>query len=230
MNFKILIVEDQREISSIVIRYLSEEGYFSILAQNGFEALEIFAEDSFHLIILDIMLPGIDGFEVLKEIRSFSDVPVIMLTAKEQEVDRIKGFDSGADDYVVKPFSPRELMGRIKAIFKRVYNTKEGKILENGELKLYIDSKKLTKSGEDLNITSTEFQIMETFFRNKNTVLTREQIIRMSFGYEYDGFDRNIDSYIKRLRHKIEDDSKNPEYLITKYGLGYVFKEEDIWL
>ena len=228
MNFKILLVEDQRDISSIVLKYLSEEGYSSKLAENGFEALELFAKDSFHLVLLDIMLPGIDGFEVLKEIRTFSDVPVIMLTAKEQEIDRIKGFDSGADDYVVKPFSPRELMGRIKAVFKRVYNVKEEKVLENGKLKLYIDSKKLTSEGEDLNITSTEFQIMETFFKNKNTVLTREQIIRMSFGYEYDGFDRNIDSYIKRLRHKIEDDSKNPEYLITKYGLGYVFKEEDI--
>lgn len=228
MNFKILVVEDERDISSIIVKYLAEEGYFASVAENGFEALEFFAKDSFHLVLLDIMLPGIDGFEILKEIRNISDVPVIMLTAKEQEIDKVKGFDFGADDYVVKPFSPRELMRRIKAVIKRVYNFKDEKILESGELKLYIDSKKLLKNGEDLNITSTEFQIMETFFKNKNCVLTREQIIRTSFGYEYDGFDRNIDSYIKRLRHKIEVDSKDPKYLVTKYGIGYVFKEGGI--
>lgn len=225
MEFKILIVEDQKEISDIISRYLKGEGYSYELASNGFEALELFADHSFHLVLLDIMLPGIDGFEVLREIRSISEIPVIMLTAKEQEVDRIKGFDFGADDYVVKPFSPRELMRRIRALFKRVYNTKDEVALKNGELRLYIESKRLTKNDEDLNITATEFQLLISFFKNKNVVLTREQLIRMSFGYDYDGFDRNIDSYIKRLRQKIEDDSKEPKYLITKYGLGYIFKE-----
>ena len=226
MRFNILVVEDQNEISSIIIKYLAKEGYDYHLAENGFEALEIFSKSVFHLVLLDIMMPGINGFAVLHELRNISQVPVIMLTAKQEEVDRIKGFVEGADDYVIKPFSPRELMQRIKVIFRRVYNVSDEIILQSGELKLYTNSMKLQKNGKDISITATEFKLMNTFMKNTGRVLTREQLIEQSFGFDYDGYDRNIDSYIKRLRIKIEEDPKNPSILITRYGVGYVFGGE----
>lgn len=226
MKYNILVVEDQQEISSIITKYLEKEEYSFEVAENGFKALEAFTNKTFHLVLLDVMMPGIDGFEVLKEIRNTSNVPVIMLTARQQEVDRIKGFDVGADDYVVKPFSPRELMKRIKVIFKRVYNEVSEIVLHIGELKLYVNSMKLYKNDAEIIVTSTEFQLLRVFMNNKGVVLTRERLIQLSFGYEYEGFDRNIDTYIKRIRQKIEDDPKIPLYLVTKYGVGYVFGGE----
>jgi DNA-binding response OmpR family regulator len=226
MAYKILVVEDQTDISNIVMKYLKSEAYECDLAQNGLDALEKFSHEPYDLILLDVMMPGIDGFEVLKEIRNHSEVPVIMLTAKEQEQDRIKGFDLGVDDYVVKPFSPRELMRRIKVMLKRVYGDTNDTYLHVGSLKLFTQSMKLFKGETEIGITSTEFKLLHTFMKNKGAILTREQLIRLSFGFDYDGFDRNIDSHIKRLRQKIETDPKNPEYLVTKYGAGYVFGGE----
>ncbi len=222
--FNILVVEDQSDISDIVVKYLVNSGYTCDLAKNGFEALECFSLNTYHLILLDVMMPGIDGFEVLTRIREISDIPIIMLTAKQEEVDRLKGFEKGADDYVVKPFSPRELMGRVKVFLKRIYQTSDEIILVEGDLKLFTGSMKLQKANVDLDITTTEFKLIHTFMRNKGQILTREQLIEQSFGQGYDGFDRNIDSYIKRIRQKIEaDPPKKPTILITKYGAGYVF-------
>ena len=219
-------MEDQSEISDIVIKYLENSGYSYDLAENGFQALEYFSINTYHLIILDVMMPGIDGFEVLARIREISDVPIIMLTAKQAEVDRLKGFEKGADDYVVKPFSPRELMGRIRVFLKRVYQTSDEIILVEGPLKLFTGSMKLQKDGEDIDLTATEFKLVHTFMRNKGLILTRDQLIEQSFGQNYHGYDRNIDSYIKRIRQKIEEDPKTPTILVTKYGAGYVFGGE----
>lgn len=224
--FNILVVEDQSDISDIVMKYLVNSGYTCDLAKNGFEALESFSKNTYHLILLDVMMPGIDGFEVLSRIREISDIPIIMLTAKQEEIDRIKGFEKGADDYVVKPFSPRELMGRVKVFLKRIYQTTDEIILIEDELKLFTGSMKLQKANVDLNLTATEFKLIHTFMRNKGQILTREQLIEQSFGQGYDGFDRNIDSYIKRIRQKIEDDPSKPRILITKYGAGYIFGGE----
>lgn len=227
MKFNILVVEDQKEISSIIGKYLAKEDYDFHVSENGFEALEAFSESTFHLVILDVMMPGINGFEVLQELRNISQVPVIMLTAKHEEVDRINGFEKGADDYVIKPFSPRELMQRIKVIFRRVYNSTDEIVLQVGDLKLYTNSMKLLKKDQNISITSTEFKLLLTFMKNKGRVLTRDQLIEQSFGFDYDGYDRNIDSYIKRLRIKVEDDPKNPLILITRYGIGYIFGGEE---
>jgi DNA-binding response OmpR family regulator len=221
--FNILVVEDQSDISDIVVKYLVNSGYTCDLAKNGFEALECFSMNTYHLILLDVMMPGIDGFEVLTRIREISDIPIIMLTAKQEEIDRLKGFDKGADDYVVKPFSPRELMGRVKVFLKRIYQTSDEIVLVEGELKLFTGSMKLQKANVDLDLTATEFKLIHTFMRNKGQILSREQLIEQSFGQGYDGFDRNIDSYIKRIRQKIEVDPKKPTILVTKYGVGYVF-------
>lgn len=223
MQYNILLVEDQEEISAIVSKYLDNEGYDSFVAKNGFEALEYFNDHEYHLVILDVMMPGIDGFEVLKEIRKISDIPVIMLTARQEEVDRIKGFDIGADDYVVKPFSARELVSRIKAILKRTYHENEEIIYSFDNLKLYEKSMKLYKDNKEVELTSVEFKILFTFFRNKGQVLSRDRLIELSFGPEYEGYDRNIDSYIMRIRQKIEEEPKEPRFLKTKYGSGYVF-------
>ncbi len=223
MGYNILVVEDQKEISNIVTKYLEKEAYDFDVADNGFVALDLFSKKSFHLILLDVMMPGIDGFDVLTEIRKTSNVPVIMLTARQDEVDRLKGFDLGVDDYVVKPFSPRELMRRIKVIFRRLYGDNEDTIYQVGSFKLYTNGMRLTKDQVEIDITTTEFHLLQTFMKNKGNVLTREQLISQSFGDDYDGYDRNIDSYIKRLRQKIEDDPKKPKVLISKYGAGYLF-------
>ncbi len=226
MKFNILIVEDEVEISEVIKKYIEHEGYNYKVVENGFQALEAFNQDTFHLVLLDVMLPGIDGFQVLKEISAISSVPIIMITAKRQEVDRLKGFDEGADDYVVKPFSPRELIKRIKVFFKRIYNESDEVILHIDQFKLFLSSRKLFKNDEEIEITATEFQLLQAFMNNKGIVLTRERLIELAFGYEYEGFDRNIDVYIKRLRNKIEENPSQPKYLVTKFRAGYVFGGE----
>lgn len=223
MKYQILVVEDQEEIRSIVEKYLDKEGYTVYLAKDGFEALNLFNNNIIHLVLLDIMMPGIDGFEVLKEIRKISEVPVIMLTARQEEMDRLKGFTTGADDYVVKPFSVKELMMRIKRLLKRIYNEADEIIYRYADLSLHTNSMKLYKGNEEIQLTSAEYSLLLVMFKNQGQVLTREQLIEMAYGSEYEGYDRNIDSYIKRIRQKIEKDSRNPQILVTKYGAGYMF-------
>ncbi|MDF2474163.1 MAG: walR [Anaerocolumna sp.] len=227
MKYNILLVEDQKEISDVVAKYLDKEGYEYHVAMDGFEALKYFNQYKFHLVLLDIMMPGITGFEVLKEIRKVSDIPVILVTAKEQEIDRLKGFEIGADDYVVKPFSPRELMKRIKVFLKRIYHESDEMVYQYKDLSLYTNSMKLYKSEKEVSITAAEYSLLYTLFKNKGQVLTREQLISLSYGDDYEGYDRNIDSYIKRIRQKIEDNPKNPSILKTKYGAGYIFGGEE---
>lgn len=225
MTYNILVVEDQKELRDMAKKYFEKEGYNCVCTSNGFEALDLFSKQQFHIAILDVMMPGIDGFEVLTEIRKISDIPVLMLTAKTLEKDRLHGFDLGADDYILKPFSYRELVSRVKVSLRRVYNydTSETNSISYGELTLYIDSMELKKNGELINISTTEFEILNLFFSNIGVVFSRDQIIEKLFGYDYEGYDRSIDSHIKRIRNKIETDKKKPQYLRTKYGVGYVF-------
>jgi DNA-binding response OmpR family regulator len=223
VKYQILVVEDQPEISDIVSKYLDKEGYGYYLAKDGFEALEIFNSSTVHLVLLDIMMPGMDGFEVLKEIRKVSEVPVIMMTARQEEVDRLKGFHTGADDYVVKPFSVKELMLRIKRFLKRVYHDSDEIVYQYKDLSLHAKSMKLYKKNDEIPITAAEYSLLLVMFKNQGQVLTREQLIELAYGNDYEGYDRNVDSYIKRIRQKIEDDPKNPQVLITKYGAGYIF-------
>ena len=223
MKYKILVVEDEIQISDIIVKYLVSEGFDYFVTKDGFEALEVFNDQEFHMIILDIMMPGINGFEVLKEIRRISDIPIIMLTAKQEEVDRLKGFDMGADDYVVKPFSTKELMKRIKVLLKRIYHDTDEIIYRHKDLELYTKSMKLFKDKEEIELTSVEYRLLLIMFKNIGQILSREQLINLAFGQGYEGYDRNIDTYIKRIRKKIEDDPKQPALLVSKYGTGYVF-------
>ncbi|MCH3916989.1 MAG: response regulator transcription factor [Spirochaetia bacterium] len=226
MEYNVLVVEDNEEIRSIVEKYLVRNGYHCTVAEDGFVALEKFSSGEFHLIILDVMMPGIDGFEVLKRIRMTSDVPALFLTAKELETDRLRGFDLGADDYVVKPFSPRELMKRVSVILKRVYKEKAEEVLKYKDLVLDRKSLSASKGGKPIVLTSTEFKLLETFMTHVGYVLSREQLIRDAFGSSYDAYDRNIDTYVKKLRKKIGDDSKAPSFIYTRYGAGYQFGGE----
>jgi DNA-binding response OmpR family regulator len=228
MPFKILIIEDEKNISEIVAKYLEKEGYTTLIANDGIEGLALFRDSNPDLVISDVMMPTIDGFEVLREIRLISDIPVIMLTAKQEEVDRLKGFENGADDYVTKPFSPKELVRRVMVMLKRTYKAIEDKqVLIEGELKLDLNKQKLYKNEDEIDITSKEFQIIYAFFKNPRQILSREQLIELAFSNDFDGFDRTIDAHIKKIRHKIEEDTKNPKYLKTKYGAGYIFGGSD---
>ena len=228
MPFKILIIEDEKNISEIVAKYLEKEGYTTLIANDGIEGLALFRDSNPDLVISDVMMPTIDGFEVLREIRLISDIPVIMLTAKQEEVDRLKGFENGADDYVTKPFSPKELVRRVMVMLKRTYKAIEDKqVLIEGELKLDLNKQKLYKNEDEIDITSKEFQIIYAFFKNPRQILSREQLIELAFSNGFDGFDRTIDAHIKKIRHKIEEDTKNPKYLKTKYGAGYIFGGSD---
>jgi len=224
---KIMMAEDDRNISSIVEKYLKKSEYETVICENGTEALQKF-DSSVNLVILDIMMPEIDGFSVLEEIRKISDVPVIMLTAKSSESDKIKGFDYGADDYVLKPFSPRELIKRIEVHIKRYYGTQQkSKISEYRDLKYDHIRNTVMKNDEIIDMTQTELKIMKVFFENKGIIIKREILTEKVFGIDSENYDRAVDTHIKRLRKKIEEDTKNPVYIKTKYGVGYQFGDKN---
>lgn len=223
MRYQILVVEDQPEIRTIVEKYLLKEGYAVLSAGDGLEALALFNSSTVHLVLLDVMMPGIDGFEVLNEIRTVSEVPVIMLTARQNEVDRVRGFRGGVDDYVVKPFSAKELMLRVQRLLLRVYHEADEIVYQCGDLSLHAGSMKLYRGEAEIPVTTAEFQLLSAFFRNQGRVMSREQLIEQAYGTDYDGYDRNIDSYIKKIRQKIEADPRHPRLLLTKYGAGYQF-------
>lgn len=224
--FKILVVEDQKEIRDLIAKYLKKEGYDVVVASQGFEALEIFENQDIHLILLDVMMPGIDGFEVLTQIRKISEVPVIMITAKQEEIDRLRGFNLGVDDYVVKPFSPRELVKRVQVFLKRIYNEGSEIVYQYQNIRLYTKNLMLMRDQQEIDLTAAEYKVLLALMKNKGQILSRDQLIEQAFGAEYEGYDRNVDSFIKRIRQKIEVDPKNPKLLITKYGAGYIFGGE----
>jgi DNA-binding response OmpR family regulator len=223
VQYQILVVEDQAEIRTIVEKYLRKEGYAVLSAANGFEALELFNESTVHLVLLDVMLPGIDGFEVLKEIRQISELPVIMLTARQGEVDRVRGFRAGVDDYVIKPFSAKELMLRVHRLLTRVYREADEIVYSYDDLRLHTGGMKLFRGEKEIPLTTAEYQLLHAMFRNEGRVMSREQLIEQAYGDDYEGYDRNIDSFIKKIRQKIETDPRNPQILTTKYGAGYLF-------
>jgi two-component system OmpR family response regulator len=223
---KILVVDDETKIVEVVESYLEKEGYTAVSANNGREALEVFRREEPDLVILDLMMPDMDGWEVCKRIRAMSNVPIIMLTAKSQVDDRIEGLSIGADDYVLKPFSPRELVARVRAILRRIEDDgRAADILSFDEGRLKIDTirHQVVKDGNMLELTKLEFNILKTLASNPGRVYSREMLINAVLGYDYDGYDRTIDTHIKNIRNKIEDDKKEPRYIKTIYGAGYKF-------
>jgi DNA-binding response OmpR family regulator len=219
----VLVVEDERKISAIVRGYLEKEGYHVSLAETGGEALKLLTEP-FSIIILDLMLPDMQGEELCRIIRETSDVPVIMLTAKSGEEDRIRGLGIGADDYVVKPFSPRELVARVKALLRRTGRARKQSFSFNGgTLRIDQTDRDVFRDGVRIVLTPTEFKILVALADNPGRVFSRDQLVTMVQGYEFEGYDRTIDAHVKNLRHKIEKDSKEPEFIKTVYGVGYKF-------
>lgn len=220
---RILIIEDEKKISEIVKAYLEKEGFIVALAETGEDGLKSLKESP-DLIILDLMLPDMQGEELCTIIRESSDVPIIMLTAKSSEEDRIKGLGIGADDYVVKPFSPRELVARVKAHLRRSAKTRR-KICSynNGNLSIDIERHEAFREGSLIILTPTEFKILVSLAENPGRVLTRDQLVNIVLGYDFEGYDRTIDAHVKNLRHKVEKDSKSPEFIQTVYGMGYKF-------
>ena len=228
MDYKnILVVEDEKNISDVIRAYLLKDNFNVYLAYDGEEALDKFDRNDIHLIILDLMIPEISGEEVCKIIRAKSEVPIIMLTAKTEEENRIKGLSIGADDYVLKPFSPRELISRVKALLRRSYRDykplAERLSFNDGDLEILVDELKVKKKGIDIELTTIEFKVLLSLVSNPNIVLSREQLIAIALGDEYEGYDRTIDTHIKNIRQKIEDNPKEPKYIQTVYGAGYKF-------
>jgi DNA-binding response OmpR family regulator len=219
---RILVVEDESKIAEIVKAYLEKDAFEVTIANTGEKAVSLLKE-GFDLIILDLMLPDMDGEDICETIRKDSDIPIIMLTAKSDEDDRIAGLGLGADDYVVKPFSPRELVARVKALLRRAKGTKEIKSFNNKDL--VIDSLRfeITKKGSVVVLTPTEFKLLQCLSDRPGQVFTRLQLVNVILGYDFEGYDRTIDAHIKNIRHKIEDDQRNPSYIKTVYGLGYRF-------
>jgi len=219
----ILIVEDEKKISEIVRAYLEKEGYRIKLAETGEQALKLL-KDTYDLVILDLMLPDIQGEELCRIIREGSDVPVIILTAKSGEDDRVRGLGIGADDYVVKPFSPRELVARVMAQLRRSGRAKKRLLSYNlGALKIDVMNHEVFKDGVMVVLTPTEFKILFSLADQPGRVFSREQLVAIAQGFDFEGYDRTIDAHVKNLRHKIEKDSRDPEFIKTVYGVGYKF-------
>ena len=226
-KFKILVVDDEQNILDVVRAYLEKEEFIVFSAMDGKAALDIYNKEDIHLIILDLMLPKITGEEVCSRIRSTSSVPIIMLTAKVDEDERIEGISIGADDYLTKPFSIRELVVRVRALLRRAYKdfAPMADILtfNNGDLEVHVKKMIVKKQGEIVSLTTNEFKILTIFLMNPEKLFSREELVEKAFGIDYEGFDRTVDTYIKNIRQKIECDHKEPLYVVTVYGMGYKF-------
>ncbi|URZ06936.1 response regulator transcription factor [Clostridium felsineum] len=219
----ILVVEDEENVLEIIEAYLKKEGYKVYSTTQGIEAIELFKKVKFKLVILDLMLPDIDGEEVCRVLRRISDVYIFILTAKVSLKDRIEGLNMGADEYLLKPFSPRELIARVNALFRRLYDKEEVIILDNGNLKIYSDKRMVVVNNNEISLTPNEFDILYALVLSKGRVLSRERLIEKVFGIDFDGTDRTIDVHIKNIRKKIEEDTRSPKYIITVTKLGYKF-------
>lgn len=225
----VLVVDDEQNIRDIVKAYLQKEGYRVLTASDGIEAMDVYRNEQVDMLILDLMMPRMSGSEVCLQIRQKSDIPIIMLTAKVEEEQLIAGIRNGADDYVRKPFSVRELMVRVAALFRR--SRRDTPMLDiykynHDQLVIDFQGMRVMKDGSEVILTPNEFKILKTLIMNAEIVLTREQIIEKTFGIHFDGFDRTVDTHIKNLRQKLEDNPKNPEYIKTIYSMGYKFCTE----
>ena len=223
---KILVVDDEPKMRELISLYLTKEDYHVITAEDGLAALTILEKDDYiHLLIVDVMMPRMDGFTLCREINTFKDIPVIFLTARGEEYERLLGFELGADDYVVKPFSPRELVARVKAVLKRSETSNQADILlRAGDLVVDIDGREVRLGERDISLTPKEFDLLVYLIKNKGKVLSRDQITDRVWDHEYDGDQRTVDSHVKKLREKLND--KEEKYIKTVWGVGYKFEVE----
>lgn len=232
MGRKVLIIEDEQPIVDILKFNLAKEGYDTLDAMDGGRGLELALSEEPDLVLLDVMLPVMDGFEVCRKIRERSAVPIIMLTAREEEVDKVLGLELGADDYMTKPFSVRELTARVKANLRRtiIDNTpkpteSENTVISSGDLTINVERYEVSKNDTVLDITLREFELLKFLATQPEKIFTREKLLENVWGYEYYGDVRTVDVTVRRLREKIEDDPSIPKYIITKRGVGYYFNK-----
>jgi DNA-binding response OmpR family regulator len=223
---RVLVVDDDVKTVELVKLYLNRDGYRVLTAYDGVEALRLAREGHPDLIVLDLMLPGINGLEVCQTLRAESDVPVIMLTAKTTDQDKLKGLDLGADDYVTKPFSPRELAARVRAVLRRLPGERGPDEIEFGQLTVNFPRHEASLGGRPLNLTTVEFKLLGALVREAGRVFSRAQLIEKALGYDFEGFDRTIDVHILNLRRKLEPDPSHPRYIKTVYGTGDKLSEE----
>lgn len=228
MSRKILVVDDEKLIVKGIRFSLEQDDMEVDCAYDGEEALKLARENTYDLILLDIMLPKCDGLTVCQQIREYSDVPIIMLTAKGEDMDKIMGLEYGADDYITKPFNILEVKARMKAILRRIQkNGKDDenkKVLVKGEMKIDFESRRVVIGEREVNLTAKEFDLLELLSMNPNKVYSRENLLNLVWGYEYPGDARTVDVHIRRLREKIETHPSDPKYVYTKWGVGYYFR------
>lgn len=225
---KILVVDDEPQIVRILKGYLEDAGFRVMGSADGRNAMILFSREKPDFVILDLNLPGLDGLEICRTIRDTSSVPILMLTARSEEADKIVGLELGADDYIVKPFSPREIVARVKTILRR---TGDGgstpETIQAGNLMIDIDKHTVKLSGRQVDLTPTEFEILVTLARQPRRVFSRMQLLESALDINYEGYDRTIDTHIKNIRNKLEPDPKNPVYIQTVFGLGYKFESRE---
>lgn len=224
----VLIVDDDVKLVELLQTYFEQEQFLVYTAYDGIEAVELVAKRKPDIMILDIMLPGMDGREVCRKIRQNNDVPIIMLTAKDDESDRLVGLGIGADDYVTKPFSMKEVVARAKVILRRMHGevVEKKTVLQFREITIDLERHQVKRSGDVLDLTPTEFKLLEVLARAPERVYSRFQLMENTQGYAFDGYERTIDAHIRNLRRKLEPDSRNPQYVLTVYGIGYKFAGE----
>ncbi len=226
MNELILIVDDEPKIAKLAKDYLENSGFKVLVCGNGLDALSIFRQQKPDLMVLDLMLPGMDGLDVCRTIRREAAIPIIMLTARSEEIDRLIGLELGADDYIVKPFSPKELVARVRAVMRRINgDVKLSDVLRIGELEIDLKGYRVLKNNQPVMLTRHQFDILAEMAGNAGQVFTREQLVSRLHGYSFTGIDRSIDAHVKNLRQRLEDDPANPRYILTVYGVGYKFNE-----
>lgn len=230
MAKKVLVVDDEKLIVKGIRFSLEQDGMEVDCAYDGEEALNLAKANKYDMILLDIMLPKMDGFEVCQAIREFSDMPIVMLTAKGDDMDKILGLEYGADDYITKPFNILEVKARIKAIMRRTDRTREkaetDSVIEKKDLRLDCDSRRLFILGNEVNLTAKEFDLLEILVRNENKVYSRENLLDMVWGKDYPGDVRTVDVHVRRLREKIEANPSEPKYVHTKWGVGYYYNQK----
>ena len=228
MSKRVLVVDDEKLIVKGIRFSLEQDDMKVDCAYDGEEALELAQENHYDIILLDLMLPKIDGLEVCQQIRDFSNVPIVMLTAKGEDMDKIMGLEYGADDYITKPFNILEVKARIKAIMRRAHqegdSREKAKTIEVGELRLDCEGRRVFIAGKEINLTAKEFDVLELLIFNPNKVYSRENLLNIVWGYEYPGDVRTVDVHIRRLREKIEANPSEPKYVHTKWGVGYYFQ------
>lgn len=230
MAKQVLVVDDEKLIVKGIRFSLEQDGMEVDCAYDGEEAFRMAKDKAYDMILLDVMLPKMDGFEVCQGIREFSNVPIVMLTAKGDDMDKILGLEYGADDYITKPFNILEVKARIKAIMRRTQPAKashrEDGTLEKGELRLDVESRRLFINGKEINLTAKEFDLLELLVKNENKVYSRENLLKIVWGYEYPGDVRTVDVHVRRLREKIEANPSEPRFVHTKWGVGYYYSQK----